>query len=257
MALTTLERLESLVQIIESFVNGPAEQTITINSGQLRTLKGIEKLASQSKYLQKVVDYKLKSQADSDAFAGVILKPGMLASVYGEANKFDNGLFEVQEDKTLLRVDYKDIYNLGLPSNGDDTYRFVSLTSNQIQDPAQNIVARYKIAASEARPFINQIEGTFKCYSSKAGFEGATFGRFSLVFYKKGLVLQQSYQPSDINRLAVSVDYPATQPTLTVEVVSTIDYDEVIVRAAWPDFLASDPVKVEFFLDGINKNNFM
>ncbi len=250
------EKLESLVQVIDQFVNGDENTTVTTLAGRYKSLAGVAKQASRSNYMQKVVDYKYKAQAIADALAGTPLLPGNIARVYGEVDWSVNGLYEIQDDKTLRRMDYVDINNLNNILQGSSGIRNVIMTPADIQDNTQNIVYRYQFAKGESRTFGQIITGQIRVFSAKVGASGLSMFNFSYALMK-GATVTSNFQITDSHVVAVGGSYPLTNPTFTATLNSLDTYDEIVVRAQWADFLASDPVKIEIYLKGIDKANFI
>ncbi len=251
------EKLESLVQVIDGFVNGDENTVITVTSGQFKSLAGIAKQASRSNYMQAVVDYKYKAQAVADAIAGVVIVPGNIARVYGETNWATNGLYEVQDDKSLLRVDYTDINNLNNILQGSAGVRNVIMNPSDIQDSTRSIIYRYQLAKGEARTFGQIITGQIRVFSAKSAAKGLSLFNFSYALMKDPMTLTSNFALTDSHIVAVDVGYPSTHPTFVASFNSLTDYDEIVVKAQWTDFLSSDPVKIEIYLKGIDKANYI
>lgn len=116
MSLTVDERYSSLVSDLDvivsklkTFLDGSETDVIQLNSGTIKSLSGILKTLSSSKYSQKVIDQRLYS----DITVNITQIPvGSLVRVWGDTDQL-NGLYRIDSTSSFVKISYQDIYDLG------------------------------------------------------------------------------------------------------------------------------------------------
>ncbi len=255
-------QLQNLVNTVDTFVNGTSEQRVAISSGRtVGTLAGLDKNINSIKYVQKIIDYSKLSDAVLDAAGSVILSVGNVVRVFGETNKTLNRLYQVQTDKTLLQIDYDDIYDLKNTLPYPYNNRLVQQSITQLLNPLSNTIISYSVVPSSIKGFTQFLTGTMKLSSQTVGKEGMIIGKFRIMIWLKGSTLQSEvtwdYQDSMV------VTGSTMQANVFPNLVASLDttnsgYYILSIKPTFigTNFSSSDSVMIEWFVEGVNRDSF-
>lgn len=254
------QKVQDLVGLLDQFVNGQKGQTVAISGGRtVGTLATIDDKAYKTKYVQKIIDYKLLSEAQLDATAN-ILDEGNVVRVFGETDIVKNRLYQVQEDETLLPIDYTDVYNLREPLPYPYNAKIVR------QNLAEMSVADNRLLTITVEPSSNKtynlfLTGKLKVVSHKAGSEGMSGADFRLLVSLKGQVITQAFSLGNSMSLAASgMTYPVSYPALAAVLDTDLSpgNNTILIKPSWTQtvFVNNDPVMIEWLIDSFDKKPY-
>lgn len=255
-------KIQRLASTLDLFVNGQADESVAISNGRtVGTLASIDKRAFKTKYVQKIFDYSKLADAELDASGGVLIDVGNLVRVFGEVDVAKNRYYQVQDDKSLLQIDYTDIYDLKNTLPFPYNNKMVRQNLTQMQDPVIGSVLTYTVEPSSVKSYNIFLSGKVKVSSHKVGSEGMTSADFNMLISLKNSAAILNYNTSNLITLSPNGNtYPTTAPALTVFVDNDISpgNNTLLIRPTWVQsvFNANDPVMVEWFIDNIDKTPF-
>lgn len=102
-----IDELQALTAKFSVFLNGPADQVITTDSGPIKTLAGVIADLKKYQYVQKVVDHKTYGDMTQDS----TIEPGLLIRVWGDTTEL-NGLYQKNNDNTFTKLAYQGLVDL-------------------------------------------------------------------------------------------------------------------------------------------------
>lgn len=262
----TLEtKLQTLVSAVDTFVNGDVGLRVAISGGRtISTLAGLDRKIKSTKYVQKLVDYKKLVDAETDAAAGIIIVPGNVVRVYADPVVSNNRLYEVQDDLTLTRVDYTDIYDLNSTTNDHQNVRVVKQSFDDLIDPVRNAILTMSVRTSETKVFCQAMKGRMRLVSQVSDNAGVMMAEFYLLvgLYNGQLHVNYQVAPGSLVTLPIpngenpGLDTPP--PVLTARLVTSGSYHQIIIAPDWDDstgILPGDPVQIEWTLEGFGHDS--
>lgn len=254
-------KLQRLVATIDLFVNGEAGTRVAIDNGRtVGTLAEIDKRAYKTKYVQKVFDYELLSQASLDAAGGVLIGVGNVVRVFGETDTALNRLYQVQEDKSLLQIDYTDIYDLKNAIPYPYNNKLVRQNLAQLRDPVTGHILTYTVEWSDVKAYNIFLTGRVKVSSHVAEAEGSSMFDFRMLVSIKDNTLTFNYDTVNPITLApAGSNFPTAAPELTAVLGEPGDsYNIIKIKPVWDQLVIveNDPVMIEWFIENIDKTPF-
>lgn len=255
-------KIQRLASTLDLFVNGSADESVAITNGRtVGTLASIDKRAFKTKYVQKIFDYSKLADAQLDASGEVLIGVGNLVRVFGETDVAKNRYYQVQEDKTLLQIDYTDIYDLKNTLSFPYNNKIVRQNLPQMQDPVTGRILSYTVEPSSAKSYNIFLSGKVRVVSHKAGAEGMSSANFNMMISLKNSVAIMTYKSYNVMALSPN---GSTFPTSVPELIAFVDNDlspgnnTLLIKPTWIQFAFSqnDPVMIEWFIDNIDKTPF-
>lgn len=254
------QKVQELTDLLDQFVNGQAGQTVAISGGRtIGTLATIDQNAYKTKYVQKIFDYKFLADAQSDATAN-ILDQDNVVRVFGETDIAKNRLYQIQADKSLLPIDYTDVYNLREPLPYPYNAKVVRQNLAQMADAANRLLT-ITVEPSSVKTYNLFLTGKIKVVSHKTGSEGMSGADFRMLVSMEGNVIIQTFGLDNAMNLSASgMTYPVTYPALTAVLDTSLSpgNNTILIKPSWTQttFANNDPVMIEWLIDSFDKTPY-
>jgi hypothetical protein len=256
--MTTLfdEEYSKLMVTFDQFINGPADSIIATTNGPIRSLAGIQRDILKNSHVQKIVDYPTKVLAELDASSGTIISEGSIVRVYKDPNEYMNGLYEVQSDFSLRKIDYMEVTNLVAETK---TRKF---SLSDIHNSSRRVLARVAFARDEIQALMNSISGQVKLYSNTTGKAGIVSKDFKLHLYALGGSMTSAYNEFNLMVTAVDTNFDSNTPKVFASWVEDVRNGNMILTI-YVDFETPttysemDQVMVEVDFNGLDRHNMV
>lgn len=224
-----IDQFTVLNQKIGLFINGPANQTVQTDAGPVKTLAGIAADAAALHYVQKIVDYRLWSQANS---ALGLYDTGTLFRVYGDTETL-SGIWEKKDNggmAALVKVSYSDIYDLRDIIPAPWNYLTFNFTKTDF-DAGSTVIAQRQVQSS-ANGYTEQFVVEVQLSSTKLATRGVRTRKFNVSISAGAADEFVATITSDISYgNSLDPDFEAlTQPTISITDVPSGGYHNITAK---------------------------